>query len=57
MPLTDQPPTNAARSAPPGASEVTEIHTRLLRVALAVEESRAYWTHVEPHRSSHDRIE
>ncbi|HSP79852.1 MAG TPA: DUF1819 domain-containing protein [Myxococcaceae bacterium] len=29
-------------------SEETEIHTRLLRLALGVEESRAYWASVEP---------
>lgn len=35
--------------APPGpASEATEIHTRLLRLALGVEESRAYWERVDP---------
>lgn len=35
--------------APPGsASEVTEIHTRLLRLALGVEESRAYWERIDP---------
>jgi hypothetical protein len=38
--------------APPGlpahATEATEIHTRILRVALAIEESRAYLEHVDP---------
>ncbi len=29
-------------------AEVTEVHTRLLRLALAVDESRAYWEHVDP---------
>lgn len=29
-------------------SEATEIHTRLLRLALGIEESRAYWAHVDP---------
>lgn len=28
--------------------EATDIHTRILRNALAVEESRAYWAHVDP---------
>ena len=28
--------------------EETEIHTRILRLALGVEESRAYWTHLDP---------
>jgi hypothetical protein len=27
--------------------EVTELHTRLLRCALEIEESRAYWAHVD----------
>jgi hypothetical protein len=29
-------------------SEVTEVHTRILRLALAVEESRAYWANIDP---------
>lgn len=28
-------------------AEATEIHTRLLRLALGIEESRAYWEHVD----------
>lgn len=28
--------------------EETEIHTRILRLALGVEESRAYWEHLDP---------
>jgi hypothetical protein len=28
-------------------SEVTEVHTRLLRLALGIEESRAYWANVD----------
>ncbi len=34
-----------AAPAPAVLKEETEVHTRILRVALAVEESRAYWTH------------
>ncbi len=30
--------------------EVTEPHSRLLRCSLCVEESRAYWSHVDPER-------
>jgi hypothetical protein len=30
------------------ASEATEVHTRLLRLALGVEESRAYWERLDP---------
>lgn len=29
-------------------AEETRVHTRLQRVALAVDESRAYWSHVDP---------
>jgi hypothetical protein len=32
----------------PRRSEVTEIHTRLLRLALGIEEARAYWANVDP---------
>lgn len=31
----------------PTDSETTEVHTRLLRLALGVEESRAYWANVD----------
>ena len=29
-------------------SEATDVHTRILRLALGIEESRAYWEHVDP---------
>ncbi len=29
-------------------SEATEVHSRILRLALGVEESRSYWEHVNP---------
>lgn len=32
-------------------SEVTELHTRLLRVTLEIEPSTAYWRHADPKRS------
>ncbi|MBI2378671.1 MAG: DUF1819 domain-containing protein [Deltaproteobacteria bacterium] len=32
----------------PKPVEVTELHARILRLALGVEESRAYWEHVDP---------
>lgn len=35
-------------SSVPQLAEATEVHTRLLRLALGVEESRAYWEHVDP---------
>lgn len=41
--------------APGGASEATAVHTRLLRLSLAVEESRAYWEHVDPTIPTADR--
>ncbi len=31
-------------------TETNDVHTRLLRLTLAVEESRAYWTHGDPLR-------
>ncbi|MBN2192581.1 MAG: DUF1819 family protein [Polyangiaceae bacterium] len=34
--------------APIGPVEATVVHTRILRLALAVEESRYYWEHVDP---------
>ncbi len=55
---------NCTRLQPPGGgtsgqrvtmsdrpSEVTELHTRLLRVTLEIEPSAAYWTHADPARS------
>ena len=30
------------------SSEATEVHTRILRLALGIEESRSYWEHVDP---------
>ena len=29
-------------------AEETEVHTRILRLALGIEESRAYWQHIDP---------
>ena len=40
-----------ASEPPPAAvvgAEQTQLHTRILRLALGVEESRAYWEHVDP---------
>jgi hypothetical protein len=28
--------------------EATDVHTRILRLALGIEESRSYWEHIEP---------
>jgi hypothetical protein len=41
VPVTRDVPT------PQRPSENTEVHTRILRLALGVEESRAYWDHVD----------
>ncbi len=38
--------TKPERADPP--SEATDIHTRILRLALGIEESRSYWEHVDP---------
>jgi hypothetical protein len=36
-------------------AESTAVHTRLLRLALGIEESRAYWAHVDPAVPSSER--
>jgi hypothetical protein len=33
---------------PSGLSEELDVHTRILRLALGIEEARAYWAHVDP---------
>jgi hypothetical protein len=38
-----------------GPSEATEVHTRILRLALGVEDSRSYWEHVDPNIPIADR--
>jgi hypothetical protein len=38
----------ATPRAAPQPSEETEVHTRILRLALGIEEARAYWMHVDP---------
>ena len=40
-------------SEPARSAEVTAVHTRLLKCALIVDESRAWWQHVEPDSDSH----
>lgn len=37
--------------------ESTEVHTRILRLTLAVAESRAYWLHVDPDVVGPERLE
>lgn len=45
-------PSSHSRAALPvggcATAEATDVHTRILRLALAVEESRRYWEHVDP---------
>ncbi len=36
-------------------SETTDVHTRILRLALGIEESRSYWEHVDPRVPVADR--
>ncbi len=36
-------------------AEATEVHTRILRLALGVEDSRSYWEHVDPSVAVADR--
>ncbi|MGB8932437.1 MAG: DUF1819 domain-containing protein [Anaeromyxobacteraceae bacterium] len=38
----------APSKAPPRPAEETEVHTRILRLALGIEEARAYWASVDP---------
>jgi hypothetical protein len=38
----------APAKAPPLPAEETEVHTRILRLALGIEEARAYWANVDP---------
>lgn len=38
-------------------TEVTELHTRLLRMGLVVEESRAYWAEADPDQPQAERVE
>jgi hypothetical protein len=44
--LGEVDPAAPRRATPP--SETTEVHTRILRLALGIEEARAYWAHVDP---------
>lgn len=37
--------------------ESTEVHTRILRLALGVDESRGYWEHVDPDVVGPERVE
>lgn len=46
MEMADIEPPRVGQSYMP--AEETEIHTRILRLALGIEEARAYWAHVDP---------
>lgn len=41
------PAIESSKPLAPRRAETTEVHTRILRLALGVEESRAYWEHVD----------
>lgn len=41
------------RTGPP--TEASEVHTRILRLALGIEDSRSYWEHVDPAVPAADR--
>lgn len=51
-PVPDHMPSAGGLSTgPPSAArpaEATEVHTRILRLALGIEDSRRYWEHVDP---------
>jgi hypothetical protein len=48
--------TSTSRSDRPARlAEVTAVHTRILRLALGIEESRSYWEHVDPAVPAADR--
>ena len=54
------PAKSAATNAKPSAgygTEVTAFHSRLLRVSLALDESRAYWDHLTPETPKAKRAE
>jgi hypothetical protein len=49
-------PTGTAASQPAERpSEASSAHTRLVRLALGVEDSRSYWEHVDPSVPAQDR--
>ena len=43
----EEPPLRRARRNEARPGEATEIHTRILRLSLGVEDSRAYWENVD----------
>ncbi len=46
---------DSGTSSPKPAAEATEVHTRILRLALGVEDARSYWEHVDPKVPTADR--
>lgn len=62
MPASHAVPSAPSPATPPTASPPTDrpseanaVHTRLLRLALGVEDSRSYWEHVDPSLPAQDR--
>jgi hypothetical protein len=51
------PASDGGDASPARVVEVTEVHTRLLRLALGVKESRAYWENVDPATPQAERAE
>lgn len=49
-PLDLDPAPGADAGAEARMTEATEVHSRLLRCSLCVDESRSYWAHVDPGR-------
>ena len=49
-------PTSAPVASMLGGKEVQQFHTRILRVSLAVEESRVYWEHLKQEIPKQKRV-
>jgi len=49
--------TDHTPSRPDVLGEATAVHTRILRLALGVEDSRSYWEHVDPSVPLTDRVQ
>lgn len=59
LPAVNDPALGESGDTPPPerAAEETTVHTRLLRLALGVEDSRAYWLHVDPSIAGEGRLQ
>jgi hypothetical protein len=49
--------TDRPRIRPDVLGEATGVHTRILRLALGIEDSRSYWEHVDPSVPLTDRVQ